>query len=75
MLDTANPSVLSYERKRTSGAAVVVAINFTAQPQTISLDVPGAVRTLATDDPALQSAASLKKVTLAPYASWVVGVE
>jgi alpha-glucosidase len=75
MLDTANASVLSYERTATSGAAVVVAMNFTAQPQTISLDVPGAVKTLATDDPALQSATSLSHVTLAPYASWIVSVQ
>jgi alpha-glucosidase len=75
MLDTANESVLSYERKTTSGAAVVVAMNFTAQPQTISIDVPGTVKTLATDDPGLQSATSLKSVTLAPYASWVVDLQ
>jgi alpha-glucosidase len=75
MLDTANPSVLSYERKTSSGATVVVAMNFTAQPQTLSLDVPGAVKTLATDDPALQPAASLQNVTLAPYASWIVSVQ
>jgi alpha-glucosidase len=74
MLDTANTSVLSYERKTTSGAAVVVAMNFTAQPQTLSLDIPGAVKTLATDDPGLQSATSLHNVTLAPYASWIVSV-
>jgi alpha-glucosidase len=75
MLDTSNPSVLSYERKTESGAAVVVAMNFTAQPQTLSLEVPGTVKTLATDDPALNSATSLKNVTLAPYASWVVSVQ
>ena len=75
MLDTANTNVLSYERKTTSGAAVVVAMNFTGQPETVSLDVPGTVKTLATDDPALQSATSLKNVTLAPYASWIVSVQ
>jgi alpha-glucosidase len=75
MLDTANTSVLSYERTTENGAAVVVAMNFTAQPETISLDVPGAVKTLATDDAALKSATSLKNVTLAPYASWIVSVQ
>jgi hypothetical protein len=51
-------------------------MNFTAQPQTISLDVPGTgVKTLATDDPALKSATSLKNVTLAPFAAWVAGVQ
>ena len=75
MLDTANTSVLSYERKAISGAAVVVSMNFTGEPQTVSLEVPGTVHTLATDDPALQTATSLKNVTLAPYASWVVSVQ
>jgi alpha-glucosidase len=75
MLDTANTSVLSYERTTENGAAVVVAMNFTAQPETISLDVPGAVKTLATDDAALKSATSLNNVTLAPYASWIVSVK
>ena len=75
MLDTANANVLSYERKAASGAVVVVEMNFTATPQTVSLDVPGQVTTLASDDPALQGAASLKNVTLAPYASWIVNVK
>ena len=75
MLDTANTSVLSYERKTASGAVVVVAMNFTGQPETVSLDVPGTVKTLATDDPALQSATSLQNATLAPYASWIVSVQ
>ncbi len=75
MLDTANESVLTYERKAASGAAVVVAMNFTGQPETVSLDLPGTVKTLATDDPALKSATSLKNVTIAPYASWIVSVQ
>jgi len=76
MLDTANPSVLSYLRKLENGPAVVVALNFTAQPQTISLDIGGgAVKTLATDDPALKAATSAKSVTLAPFASWIASVE
>jgi alpha-glucosidase len=76
MLDTSNSSVLSYERKAEGAPAVVVAMNFTAEPQTISLDVAGgAVKTLATDDPALKSASSLKNVTLAPFSSWVASVQ
>jgi alpha-glucosidase len=74
MLDTANANVLSY--LRTEGASrVVVAMNFSAEPRTISLDVAGTVKTLATDDPALQSATSLKSVTLAPFSSWIASVE
>jgi len=74
MLDTANADVLSY--LRTEGASrVVVAMNFSAEPRTISLDVAGTAKTLATDDPALQSATSLKSVTLAPFSSWIASVE
>ena len=76
MLDPTNPNVLSYLRSTGSGASVVVAHNFTAQPQTISLDVQGSkVHTLATTDPALASNTSLKNITLAPYTSWIAGVE
>jgi alpha-glucosidase len=74
MLDTTNPSVLSFVR--TAGdASVVVAVNCTATPQTITLHVNGStVRTMVTDDDANQSTASLTNITLAPYASWVASV-
>jgi alpha-glucosidase len=75
MLDTTNPSVLSYERTVSGGASVVVALNCTASPQTISLDVPGTVKTLATDDPSLTTVTSLHSITLAPFASWIVSVK
>jgi alpha-glucosidase len=75
MLDTTNPDVLSYVR-RESGATVVVAINFTAEAKTVTLDVPGrSVKTLATDDPALRSETTLKNVTIAPFSSWVASVQ
>jgi alpha-glucosidase len=81
MLDTANPDVLSYIRSTGSGPAVVVAMNFTATPETITLDLAGSgvtgttVKTLAADDASLQSITSLKDVTLPPYASWVASVQ
>jgi alpha-glucosidase len=75
MLDTANPDVLSYVR-REGGSTVVVAINFTAEAKTVTLDVPGTtVKTLATDDPALRSETTLKNVTIAPFSSWVASVQ
>jgi alpha-glucosidase len=80
MLDTTNPSVLSYVRIE-RGSAVVVSVNCTGTPQTISLDLSSTgvrgtkVATLLTDDPSLQSASSLTKVTLAPYASWIASVQ
>ena len=80
MLDRSNPNVLSYVR--TDGkTSVVVAMNCSGQPQSISLDVSGAgvkgkeVKTLLTDDTALKGAATLTNVTLAPYASWIASVQ
>jgi alpha-glucosidase len=81
MLDATNPSVLSYVRFTGSGAAVVVAQNFTADPQTISLDLAGTgvsgskVHTLLTDDTSLQTAHSLRNITLPPFTSWIASVE
>lgn len=81
MLDTSNPDVLSYVRSTGSGPAVVVAMNFTAQPKTISLDLSGTgiagstVKTLAADDASLQSVHSLKNIALPPYASWIASVQ
>jgi alpha-glucosidase len=81
MLDVTNTSVLSYVRSTGRGAAVVVAQNFTAQPQTISLDLAGTgltgskVYSLLTDDASLQTAHSLKNVTLPPFTSWIASVE
>ena len=81
MLDSSNPSVLSYVRATGSGPAVVVAMNFTAAPQTISLDLSGTpvkastVKTLAADDPSLSSVHSLQNITLPPFASWIASVQ
>ena len=82
MLDSTNPNVLSYLRKGPAGAAsVVVSLNFTAQPQTLSLDLAGTgvtasnVKTLMTDDPSLQSTTSFTHIVLPPFASWVASVQ
>ena len=51
-------------------------MNFTAHPQTISLDIPGTtVKTIATDDASLVSASTLKNVTIAPFSSWLASVQ
>ncbi len=77
MLDRSNTHVLSYLRRTDSGEAVIVAMNFTAQPQTISLDLSGsgaassAVRTLLTDAPELRRASSAQGLSLPPYATWI----
>ena len=81
MLDTNNPDVLSYMRSTGSGPAIVVAMNFTSTPKTISLDLTGSgvtgtmVKTLAADDDSLKSISTLSNITLPPYASWVASVQ
>jgi alpha-glucosidase len=81
MVDTTNASVLSYVRTAPAGGhAVVVALNMTAQPQTIALDLTSAgvkgraVRTLLTDEATLQGGTSTS-MTLPPFASWVGAVQ
>jgi len=82
MLDRTNPNVLSYVRKGSAGSpSVVVALNFTAQPQTISLNLTGTgvtgtnVKTLLTDDASLRPTTSLAGITLPPFASWIASVQ
>jgi alpha-glucosidase len=81
MVDTANPSVLSYVRSAPgTGHAVVVALNMTAEPQQIALDLSpagissNAVRTLLTNEASLQGA-STTSMTLPPFSSWVGEVQ
>jgi alpha-glucosidase len=79
MLDTSNPSVLSYVRS--SGPSSIVAVmNCTGAPQTVSLDVSSVStgtkgKTLITNDPSLENGSALTRITIAPYASWVASVE
>ncbi len=82
MLDRTNPNVLSYVRKGSAGSpSVVVALNFTAQPETISLNLTGTgvtgtnVKTLLTDDASLRPTTSLTGITLPPFASWIASVQ
>ncbi len=82
MLDEANNSVLSFFREGVAGnPSIVVALNFTAEPQTISL-YPGnagvsgkSVTTLMTDAESLRQNGSLQNITLPPYASWVGSIK
>jgi alpha-glucosidase len=74
MLDAGNAHVLSYMRGSGKGA-VVVAMNFTGEPETVSLPVAGGVVTLATDAVELKGVTSTTKVTLPAYASWVAVVQ
>ena len=82
MLDVTNPHVFSYLRTAPSGKPpVVVALNLTAEPQTISFTLPEAgvpgdhVKTLLASDASLKSVTSARSVTLPPYSSWIASVE
>lgn len=82
MLDATNPSVLSYVREGVGGSpAIVVALNFTDRPQTVTFDPAKAgvhansVSTLMTDAPSLEKTTSLRNLTLPPFASWVGSVQ
>ena len=80
MLDPANPSVLSYARVTGDGGAVLVALNMSADPQSVSLDLPGAgivpgrVRTLLASPGTLSVIRSLRRIQLPPFAAWVASV-
>ncbi len=82
MLNRDDQDVLSYVRTAPAGAAaVVVALNMSAQPKTISLDATQAgvtgttVKTLAGTDASLGQVTSLTAVTLPPYAAWMGSVQ
>ncbi len=81
MLNPSDPAVISYVRAGSEGGpAVVVAVNCTGEPHTVSLDASAAgvkgtsVKTLLTDAPSLGNASGLS-ITLPPFASWVGTLE
>ena len=78
MLDRNNPFVLSYVRTGVAGQpAMVVALNFTAEQQIITLNTQtvgvsgNTVQTLLTNATSLGQQSSLANITLPPYASWI----
>ncbi len=78
MLNQDDPDVLSYLRTAPAGSTpVVVAMNMSAQPKTVSLDLSSAgvqsktIRTLAASAPSLANATSLQSLTLPPYSAWI----
>ena len=80
MLDRDNAAVFSYLRVSDDGQAVVVALNMSAVPQTISLDLDAAglrrarVQTLLASDDSLLATRSAATLSLPPFASWVAAV-
>jgi len=80
MLDTGNQHVLSWLRKGPNGEAVVVACNFTAEPQTISFDlsaqgIHGTHAKTLLKTPGAADPASLHSVQLGPYGVYIGQVE
>jgi len=73
MLDTANAKVLSWVRQAPGSPAVVVSVNFTAEPQTVSLSVPGSggkVNTLL-KTPGAADPESLGQFQLGPFGVYI----
>jgi alpha-glucosidase len=80
MLDEANNKVLSWMRKGPDGGQVVVACNFTAEPQTVNLSAGGAglkgshAKTLL-KSPGGSDPASLDAVELQPFGVYIGEVQ
>ena len=74
MLDTQNTKVLSWKREAAGAPPVVIAVNFTAQPQTVNLAghglTDGPVSTLL-KTPGANDPASLKTIQLGPYGVYI----
>jgi alpha-glucosidase len=73
MLDTANSKVLSWMRQTPGAPSVVVSVNFTADPQTVSLNIPNAggnVKTLL-KTPGAADPASINQIQLGPFGVYV----
>jgi alpha-glucosidase len=77
MLDTANTKVLSWVRQTPGAPAVVVSVNFTAEPQKVSLSVMGSggkVKTLL-KTPGAADPAWLGEFELGPFGVFVGEVQ
>jgi alpha-glucosidase len=77
MLDTANTRVLSWMRQAPGAPAVVVSVNFTAEPQTVSLSVPGSggkAKTLL-KTPGAADPESLDNFELGPFGVYIGQVQ
>jgi alpha-glucosidase len=73
MLDTTNTKVLSWMRQASGAPAVVISVNFTPDPQTVSLTVPNSTGTLKTllKTPGAPNTTSLSQIELGPFGVYV----
>src|SRR5215469_1893755 len=80
MLDPTNHNVLSYARVAADGGAVVVSLNMSPSPQSISLGLAAAgirgtrLHTLLASPAPVPDTAADGPVALQPYAAWVAAV-
>jgi len=73
MLDTGNTRVLSWVRQAAGAAPVVVTANFTAEPQTVSLSLPGKTGKTTTllITPGAIEPSSLEQIKLGPFGVYI----
>jgi alpha-glucosidase len=73
MLDVENTQVLSYARTAKDGRTVLVALNMSSAPQTISLDTKKTAppRTLMASPATMPRPSSVTAITLPAFAAWV----
>jgi alpha-glucosidase len=73
MLDTDNTKVLSWVRNTAGVPSVIVSVNLTVDPQTVSLTVPGSGATVKTllKTPGATDPASISQIALGPYGVYV----
>ena len=80
MLDRSNPHVLTYARVAPGGETILVSLNMSGQPQTISLGLAAAgvhgahLKTLLASPEPVAATAADREVTLKPFAAWVAAV-
>jgi len=74
MLDIENTKVLSWMRKTEDGQRVVVAVNFTADPQTVNLLSAAHAKTLL-KSPNGADPVSLDQVALGPFGVYIGEVQ
>jgi alpha-glucosidase len=68
-------NVLSWLRKSNDGKSVVVALNFTASPQTVTLDQTKQATTVLSSFSKVGDSTNLSHVTLPPYGAYIGQVQ
>jgi alpha-glucosidase len=81
MLDQTNASVLTYARVDAHGGTIIVSLNMSPRPQSITLDAPAAglsgtrYRTLLSSPGAIADAAASQPIALPAFGAWVATLE